>query len=60
MKFLIMRINPALILSLLVGFGAIQAAEAKQTEESFEPADGSQGYRYLLHLPKGAKNGKKK
>ncbi len=60
MKFFIMRINPALILSLLVGFGTIQATEAKHTEESFEPADGSQGYRYLLHLPKGAKNGKKK
>ena len=40
------------LLSLILAFAS---AYAKQTEESYEPTDGSQGYRYLLHLPAGAK-----
>jgi predicted peptidase len=55
-----MKRHSALIFSLLIGCGGIEAAEPRQTEESYKPADGSQGYRYLLHLPKGDKNGKKK
>jgi predicted peptidase len=60
MKFSVMKINPALVLGFFIGFSSIHADETKQTEEAFEPADGSQGYRYLLHLPKGAEAGKKK
>ncbi|MFP6854717.1 MAG: PHB depolymerase family esterase, partial [Opitutales bacterium] len=55
-----MKRHSALIFSLLIGCGGIEAAEPRQTEESYKPADGSQGYRCLLHLPKGDKNGKKK
>lgn len=32
---------------------------ARQSEESYKPADGSQGYRYLFHVPKGKANEKK-
>jgi predicted peptidase len=48
---------------MLLGFVGAQAAKEarpRQTEESHEPADGSKGYRYLLHLPKGAKENDKK
>jgi predicted peptidase len=64
-----MKIIPALTLYFIFACGLAQAAEdtpkqtedtPRQTEKSYEPADGSQGYRYLLHLPEGAKAGKKK
>ena len=58
-----MKLSPALTFFMLLGFVGVQAADEtqpRQTEESYKPADGSQGYRYLLHLPKGAKAGKKK
>ena len=42
----------ATLLTALIGLS--QALCSKQTEESFLPENGSQGYRYLLHLPKGS------
>ena len=58
-----MKLSPTLTFLILIGFVGAQAADEpqpRQTEESYEPADGSQGYRYLLHLPEEAKSGKKK
>ncbi len=44
------------LLALTAIFAAGSTFAARQTEETYKPADGSQGYRYLLYLPKGETN----
>ena len=46
--------HSSLITALFLTMIMATVTLAKQTEESFQPENGSQGYRYLLHLPKGS------
>jgi len=43
-----------LITALTLAILPATPSVAKQSEKSFKPENGSQGYRYLLHLPKGS------
>ena len=46
--------HSSLITALSLTMIMATVSVAKQSEESFQPENGSQGYRYLLHLPKGS------
>ncbi len=48
-----MKLQIPLVLAFAATFAAGNAFAARQTEETYKPTDGSQGYRYLLYLPKG-------